>query len=657
MEKNSYMELSLNIIIHIADLALHDIDFGNWNPHQKSEIQSHGLASLHLTPSLNSTRLPHHIILSATSTNLLRITLIFHPQFLLSSDQEEDVGSEVPRESKRPLTFASVVRDVMKALSTHEFLTKLEPFVRSVVQDEVERAIVLYHQSSPRSSLDLFESSQERPERAWQLHFDDKLPSTLFTSSRIESRDRKPVKVVILDAISKKIITSGPFSSIKIEIVVLDGDFGADDQEDWTEKEFNANVVREREGKRPLVTGELVISLRGGVGYIGDVNFTDNSSWIRSRRFRLGARPVQSISTEVRIREARSEAFVVKDHRGESYKKHHPPYLGDEIWRLERIAKDGAFHRRLALKGITTVKEFLQLYHVDQSSLRNILGGGISNKTWETIIVHATACVLDDKLYIYYRDAEGVRLVFNSIFKVVAATFDGQNYQPLDKLDAFQMQGLVENLKTCAYKNLNDLVPLVDTSTFGPAMLPSGLLADPYSSPSSSLQDVNFSGVQQDLLEMPLACNHMATSPPYIYNVEDGNQQEVSVVQQYQPLQVFTPTLRNSLMATNSYSGPYGGGNSWAPSGSSGPVLQIGHLTSDDNCPSEPTTWQGNGLFLASSNETVGNVSSNFGICDSRNGKPKARWCMIRAAIKWVISVRRVVAAKRRMARLRYLNF
>ncbi|CAL5402087.1 unnamed protein product [Camellia sinensis] len=614
-----------------------------------------------LLVSISRRRLTRRVFLIILfSLQLPPIFFASHSSFTLNSysavDQEGDVGSEVPRESKRPLTFASAVRDVMKALSTHEFLTKLEPFVRSVVRDEVERAIELYHQSSPRSSLDLFESSQERPERAWQLHFDDKLPSTIFTSSRIESQDRKPVKIVILDAISKKIITSGPFSSIKIEIVVLDGDFGADDQEDWTEKEFNANVVREREGKRPLVTGELVISLRGGVGYIGDVNFTDNSSWIRSRRFRLGARPVQSISTEVRIREARSEAFVVKDHRGESYKKHHPPYLGDEIWRLERIAKDGAFHRRLALKGITTVKEFLRLYHVDQSSLRNSLGGGISNKTWETIIVHAMACVLDDKLYIYYRDAEGVGLVFNSIFKVVAVTFDGQTYQPLDKLDAFQM-GLVENLKTFAYKNLNDLVPFVDTSTFGPAMLPSGLLADPYSSPSSSLQDVNFSGVQQDLLEMPLACNHMATSPPYIYNVEDGNQQEVSVVQQYQPLQVFTPTLRNSLMATNSYSGPYGGGNSWAPSGSSGPVLQIGHLTSDDNCPSEPTTWQGNGLFLASSNETVGNVSSNFGICDSRNGKPKARWCMIRAVIKWVISFRRVVAAKRRMARLLYLNF
>lgn len=149
------------------------------------------------------------------------------------------------------------------------------------------------------------------------MHFVNKFRSTLFTGCKIESEDRNPVKIVIRDSVSGEVISSGPLSSLRIEIVVLNGDFGADYQEDWTEKEFNANLVREREGKRPLVTGELVITLRDGVGYVGDVSFTDNSSWIRSRKFRLGARPVQSKSPEVRIREARSEAFVVKDHRGE----------------------------------------------------------------------------------------------------------------------------------------------------------------------------------------------------------------------------------------------------------------------------------------------------------------------------------------------------
>lgn len=149
------------------------------------------------------------------------------------------------------------------------------------------------------------------------MHFVNKLPSTIFTGSRIESEDGNSIKIVILDSVSGEVMSSGPLSSLRIEIVVLDGDFGADYQEDWTEKEFNANLVREREGKRPLVTGDLVITLRDGVGYVGDASFTDNSSWTRSRKFRLGARPVPSKSPEVRIREARSETFVVKDHRGE----------------------------------------------------------------------------------------------------------------------------------------------------------------------------------------------------------------------------------------------------------------------------------------------------------------------------------------------------
>lgn len=56
---------------------------------------------------------------------------------------------------------------------------------------------------------------------------------------------------------------------------------------------------------------------KSGSGLISDIIFTDNSSWQRSRRFRLGARPVTKNYSEARIREARSEAFMVKDHRGE----------------------------------------------------------------------------------------------------------------------------------------------------------------------------------------------------------------------------------------------------------------------------------------------------------------------------------------------------
>ncbi|XP_058213968.1 calmodulin-binding protein 60 B-like isoform X2 [Rhododendron vialii] len=561
------------------------------------------------------------------------------PLIIKSTQQEDDVGSDVPRqESKRQIRFAAFVGDAMRELSLHEFATQLEPVLRTVVREEVERAIVSAFHPSSRTSLNQSESSKAR---VWQLHFVNKFRSTLFTGCKIESEDHNPVKIVIRDSVSGEVISSGPLSSLRIEIVVLNGDFGADYQEDWTEQEFNANLVREREGKRPLVTGELVITLRDGVGYVGDVSFTDNSSWIRSRKFRLGARPVQSKSPEVRIREARSEAFVVKDHRGEAYKKHHPPNLNDEVWRLEKISKGGTYHKALRGKGITTVEQFLQSYSADPSSLRLVLGG-MSNKIWETVTKHATACVLDDKLYIYYKDGERIGVVFNSIFRVVGATFDGQSYQSLDLLNEFQM-GLVENLKRHAYKNLHALVLLDAPPAIGPAMLPSSLLAEHYSSSSSQLQDVNFPVVQQDQMEMQLPSSHMATaiSPSYSYNVQYDSQPEDSVTQLSYPMQLSSPTLQNSFKATDSYGGSYDVGNGWAP------VMQITHLTADDNSQVGTSTWQGNGFLFSPVDNTVEIAASNVGIRISMDGKPKSRWCTIRAAVKWVISVRRDAAAKR----------
>jgi hypothetical protein len=54
------------------------------------------------------------------------------------------------------------------------------------------------------------------------------------------------------------------------------------------------------------------------------------------------------------------------------YKKHHPPNLKDEVWRLEKIGKDGAFHKKLTKEGITTVQEFLKLSVVDPLRLRKV---------------------------------------------------------------------------------------------------------------------------------------------------------------------------------------------------------------------------------------------------------------------------------------------
>lgn len=54
------------------------------------------------------------------------------------------------------------------------------------------------------------------------------------------------------------------------------------------------------------------------------------------------------------------------------YKKHYPPALHDEVWRLDRIAKDGALHKKLLKAEIATVEDFLRLLVRDPQKLRNV---------------------------------------------------------------------------------------------------------------------------------------------------------------------------------------------------------------------------------------------------------------------------------------------
>lgn len=567
--------------------------------------------------------------------------------------ERSDDHSEIPKwEMKRRCASATVLRDVMSGISLHEFVPRLEPFLRKVVQEEVNCAIQRFLPSSSRSSINQTESSSTC---AWQLYFYSKIPSTLFTSSRVESEDCEPIKIVLVDTRSKQIITSGPMSSMKIEIVVLNGDFTATNGEDWTKKEFDDCVIRAREGKRPLVTGDLTLTLRNGVADLGNICFTDNSSWIRSRKFRLGAR-VQGNSTQERVKEAKSEPFIVKDHRGESYKKHHPPTLADEVWRLERIAKDGAFHTRLASARIFTVEDFCRLYITDPTSLRNVLGGGISNRTWETITEHATRCTLDDKIYLYRGAAGRVLLVFNSIWKAIGAIFDDQNFQNLDKLTPFQMS-VVEDVKLQAYKNLHELELFNEGSFIGPPMLLSSLQAEMSNSYTvGQQQHVNTPVANEDQLQMLLGFDYMTTSLPYTCMVDNNSLQEVFPEHDCHLMQAFSSTRRDSLETNNFCHESYTEGYSVARSRSPGSVLVSGSLANNDTYRAEMATWKGNGNFLCPSNQSVDFVSSNIGFRVTRKGRTGSRWFKLRAAFKWGISIRRDAAAKK-LERFLYYDF
>ncbi|XP_062159389.1 protein SAR DEFICIENT 1 [Alnus glutinosa] len=359
-------------------------------------------------------------------------------RFFNDSKSDQDQPPE-KRMKPRP-SFASVIGEVVMVNSLHNLFSSLEPLLRRVVKEEVETTLRRHSHTitrSPSLRIQALEPSSLR------LCFSKKLSLPIFTGSKITDMDSNPLQVHLVDS-DHPMVPIVLQHSIKIELVVLDGDFPGD-SETWTGEEFNNKIVKERAGKRPLLTGgDLTVTLREGFAQIGDIEFTDNSSWIRGRKFRLGAKVVPgSYQDTARICEAMTEAFVVKDHRGELYKKHHPPQLEDEVWRLEKIGKDGAFHRKLTTAGIKTVQDFLKLSVVDPSKLKNTLGIGMSEKIWEATIKHAKTCTLGTKLYVLRK--HNFALTLNPICQVVRAEIDGQIYvsRDLNSIDRRDMEKLV----------------------------------------------------------------------------------------------------------------------------------------------------------------------------------------------------------------------
>lgn len=143
------------------------------------------------------------------------------------------------------------------------------------------------------------------------------MPPHLFTGGKVEGDQGAAIHLVLKDANTGIVVQTGPESAAKLTVVVLEGDFNEEEDDDWTKEHFESHEVKEREGKRPILTGDLQLSLKEGVGTLGDLTFTDNSSWIRSRKFRLGVKISAGYCEGIRVREAKTEAFAVKDHRGE----------------------------------------------------------------------------------------------------------------------------------------------------------------------------------------------------------------------------------------------------------------------------------------------------------------------------------------------------
>ncbi|XP_039169768.1 calmodulin-binding protein 60 D-like [Eucalyptus grandis] len=410
------------------------------------------------------------------------------------------------------------------------------------------KAVELANIQSPHLARAIGKSTAKNNVRNLQLQLQNKLSLPLFTGKKLEGEGGARISVALIDADTRDVVTSGPEASIKLGVVVLEGDFNRDDEENWAPEEFDSYVVKEREGKRPLLTGNLQVKLKAGVGELGDMIFTDNSSWNRSKKFRIGLKVASSYGKNTRIREAKTDAFSVKDHRGEANKKHYPPASDDEVWRLKNIAKDGPFYKRLIAEGIRNVEQFLQQLYLDSEKLRNILGKGMREEKWKALVDHAKTCTSNGKLLHDNGNDRGV--IFNSIGQVSGLTAGGVHYAA-DIISPHQ-KVCADKLVKKAYENWNDV-----TSNEAEASSSSMLEKISCSFPCEVLGDQQCFHPADNNTPPPRRGGHVSLKVPprtSASTVEDGfwDQMEPSADTNVQPLgQPYGstsgfPTLRNS---------------------------------------------------------------------------------------------------------------
>ncbi|KAK3444583.1 hypothetical protein EUGRSUZ_A00448 [Eucalyptus grandis] len=226
----------------------------------------------------------------------------------------------------------------------------------------------------PRECRANAKSTGENEVRNLQLQVQTKVSDTLFTGKKVEGEGGARISVALIDANTGDVVRSDKESFIRLDVVVLKGGFNKDDGDNWTKEEFDSQLVK------------------GGVGELGELIFRDNSRSDDTEKFRIGLKVASGYCENTRIREGKTNAFRVKERRGESNQKHYPPALDDEVWRLDKIAKGGISHQKLERAGIHKVQNFLQHLHNDSKKLREVLGKSITSTHWECLVDHAKTC-------------------------------------------------------------------------------------------------------------------------------------------------------------------------------------------------------------------------------------------------------------------------
>ncbi|KAL6623613.1 hypothetical protein ACP70R_033492 [Stipagrostis hirtigluma subsp. patula] len=285
-----------------------------------------------------------------------------------------------------------------------------------------------------------------------RLCFMSDLKPRIYTGESITDENNAPIKLEMRKGGEK--ITRGPFSKMKVEIVALQGEFSNDGPDDWSEEESDRHIVQGREGQVQMLGSA---QLRNGEVELSHIRFTEASRW---KPLVIVARVCKNkMAATGMVREALTKPVMVLDRRGKEHEKSHPPKLDDEVYRLEKIAKNGSRHSRLKENGISTVQDLLKTLNTDPRELRKILDMENRHSDWSKMTTHAKDCLIQEKpgLKRYQNEEGNVVLYFNCVHDLVGAAFP-HDYVDANGFDPRQ-KALVDSCKGHAYERLEDIQP------------------------------------------------------------------------------------------------------------------------------------------------------------------------------------------------------
>ncbi|XP_059290905.1 calmodulin-binding protein 60 A-like isoform X2 [Lycium ferocissimum] len=377
--------------------------------------------------------------------------------------------------------FTRAIRDVASLCKLRRivvaFLLALFPNFPVVAEFHFDLEIILTARNR-NSQKKIHPSKRKR----LLLNFSHKIAPVVFTGECIFPQG---TKLELVDAVTGQQLRHGPLASAQVEIFLLNGD------ENRTIQELNNHIMMQKRGGKLGHRKNPYLRLQGGVVSVGEVRFKHTPKHMKKLKVvKLGARVVDQ-PEEIEVTQAVTGPFTVKDKRLMRSKKRYPPSLTDDVWRLDKIYRNGAFHRRLTENGIKTVEDFLIGLN-NRQRLRQILGKSMSDDYWKKVTTHAKTCDIDGRTYLYYHtETEQKFAVVFDIAGHVIRLDSGCGLHQFNKLSESQ-KAYARKLVETAFANWESVLKF-DNNTSIMDHLSSSILSPP---PCPTLDDFQHSELQ-----------------------------------------------------------------------------------------------------------------------------------------------------------------